>query len=227
MSIRWREHPKGSGKGSWYCQIENKKVYGNKRGPAKSGFVKKSDAKLWEEETIAAAKERKGIADKRGATMGRLAGAYKKELDDRVDAGTLEASTRRLLLIGVKNEIVPRYGHKKCDEFCTDMAQAMIRDFKGHDGKCHNTMRSLRGMLAFGVRKGYLIHHPFEHDKPHMPPVCRRGDDEIPSAPELIRLREIVLRDSSSLVCITDFGAGKSPGCVAPKSVVRRALTWT
>jgi hypothetical protein len=35
MSIRWREHPKGSGKGSWYCQIENRALYGNKRGPAR------------------------------------------------------------------------------------------------------------------------------------------------------------------------------------------------
>ena len=69
MSIRWREHPKGSGKGSWYCQIENKEVYGNKRGPAKSGFAKKSAAKEWEEQTIAEAKERKGMADKRGATI--------------------------------------------------------------------------------------------------------------------------------------------------------------
>jgi integrase len=192
MSIRWREHPKGSGKGSWYCQIENKEVYGNKRGPAKSGFAKKSAAKEWEEQTIAEAKERKGMADKRGATIGKLAEAYKHHLDDRVEAGTLKASTRRLLLIGVKNEIVPRYGHKKCDEFCTDMAQAMIRDYKGHDGKCHNTMRSLRGMIAHGVRKGYLISNPFEHDKPEMPPVCRRGDDEMPTADELIQLRQIV-----------------------------------
>jgi hypothetical protein len=190
---RWRAHRKGSNKGSWQGVVENKELFGKAR-PTKSGFATKREAEKWEDEYIAQAKERKGVADKRGATIERLAEAYKKELDDRVDAGSLKPSTRRLMLIGVRNEIVPRYGPMKCDDFCTDMAQAMIRDFKGHDGKCHNTLRSLRGMIALGVRKGYLIHHPFEHDRPHMPPVCRRGDDEMPTADELIRLREIVLQ---------------------------------
>jgi integrase len=173
--------------------VENKELFGKAR-PTKSGFATKRAAEEWEDEYVGQAKERKGVADKRGASIGKLAEAYKKELDDRVDAGTLKASTRRLMLIGVRNEIVPRYGDMKCDDFCTDMAQAMVRDFKGHDGKCHNTLRSLRGMLDHGVRKGYLVHHPFEHDKPHMPPICRRKDDEMPSAEELIQLRQMVLQ---------------------------------
>jgi hypothetical protein len=97
------------------------------------------------------------------------------------------------MLVGVRLDIIPRFGPVKCDDFCTSMAQAMIRELGGHNGKCQNTMRSLNGMIAEGVRKGYFVSHPFAHDRPIRPTACcRRGDDEIPTAEELIRLREIV-----------------------------------
>jgi hypothetical protein len=181
--------------GRWFCQIENKEVYGgNGRGPSKSGFATKAKAKEWEELTLATDKKRKGMADKRDATMGDLAEAYKDYLDDRVAAGTLQRGTRRLMLIGVRLDIVPRFGHVKCDDFSTSMAQAMIRDFAGHNGKCQNTMRSLYGMIGEGVRQGYFASHPFEPNNHPIKPTapCRRGDDEIPTAEELIRLKEIV-----------------------------------
>jgi integrase len=179
--------------GRWFCQIENKEVYGgNGRGPSKSGFETKGKAKEWEETTVAAAKERKGMADKAGATMAKLVEAYKVDLDDQVAVKKLKRSTRKLRLLGLRNDIIPRFGAIKCDDFCADMAQAMVRDLERLQGRCGNSMALLHNLISFGLRKRYFIRHPFNGDRVHIPDECRRGDEQIPSPEELIQLKQIV-----------------------------------
>jgi integrase len=77
------------------------------------------------------------------------------------------------------------------------MVQAFIRECKDangrkRNGRAYNTMRSLFDMIGVGKCKGYFDESPFERDPLIMPPVCKRGDEEIPSAEQLHRLLEVV-----------------------------------
>jgi integrase len=176
--------------GKWQAIINDKEVFGDER-PSKC-FDREKEAKDWVSSHTNEWKFRKGMADKRNATIRQLAEAYERHLDDRVEMGDLEASTRRLLMIGVRNDIVPRLGDMKCADLVTDMAQAIVRGCNGHNGKAYNIMRSLFDMVGLAVRKGYIDRSPFERDPVIMPPVCRRADDEIPSGDELHRLLQVV-----------------------------------
>jgi integrase len=176
--------------GKWQAIINDKEVFGDER-PSKC-FDTQREAKDWVTAHTDEWKYRKGMADKRNATVGQLAEAYKCHLDDRVDAGDIEASTRRLLWLGVRVHILPRWGHVKCENLGTDMVQAFVRECGKHNGRALNTVRSLFDMVGVGVRKGYFDRSPFERDPLILPPRNRRADEEMPSAGELHRLLEIV-----------------------------------
>jgi hypothetical protein len=138
--------------GKWQAIINNKEVFGDKR-PSKC-FDREREAKDWIAAETEAWKARKGMADVHNATVGQLSEAYKQHLDDRVAIGDLTPATRRLLMLGVRVHILPRWGHVKCADLKTDMVQTFVRECGKHNGRALNTIRSLFDMVGVGIRKG-------------------------------------------------------------------------